>query len=115
VTLLKHIDKPSLILTYEQLHIPLVHQNNQLIPEQRHNEQTHIFNVIFNQYLTSHSTWNLNKYLHLNPAQPVSFQPAYRTVSSTGMAADISTNTFAFSENLIFVNLFYIVTYILHF
>jgi len=56
VTLLKHIDKPSLILTYEQLHIPLVHQNNQLIPEQRHNEQTHIFNVIFNQYLTSHST-----------------------------------------------------------
>ena len=36
---LKHTDKPSLLLLYEQIYIQLFYHNNQLIPEQHPNEQ----------------------------------------------------------------------------
>jgi len=46
MTLLKHIDKPSLLLPYEQLYIQLFHHNNQLIPEQYPNEQNPMFQLL---------------------------------------------------------------------
>ena len=50
----KHIDKPSLLLPYEQLYIKLFHHNNQLIPEQHPYEQNPIFQLPYNRYRTSH-------------------------------------------------------------
>jgi len=38
MSLLKHIDKPSLLLPYERMHIQLFYHNNQLIPQQHPNE-----------------------------------------------------------------------------
>ena len=57
VRLPKHIDKPSLLLPYEQLYIQLF---NELIPEQSHNEQNPMFQLLYNRYHTSHPTWYLN-------------------------------------------------------
>jgi hypothetical protein len=37
VTLLKQINKPSLLLSYEQMYIEIFHRNNELIPEQHPN------------------------------------------------------------------------------
>jgi len=56
MTLLKHIDKPSLLLPHEQLYVQLFHHNNQLIPEQHPNEQNPMFHLIYNQYHMSHPT-----------------------------------------------------------
>jgi hypothetical protein len=89
--LLKHIDKPSLLLQYEQMHLQIFHHNNQLIPDQHPNEQNPMFQLLYNRFHTSHPTWYLNQDLHLNTAQPASFHPAYQIVSYTGRSADIST------------------------
>jgi hypothetical protein len=56
MVLLKHIDKPSLLLPYKQLHIQLFHHNNELIPEQHPNEQNPMFQLLYNQYHTSYPT-----------------------------------------------------------
>jgi len=39
VTLLKHIETPSLLIPYEQLYIQSYNNDNHLIPEQHSNEQ----------------------------------------------------------------------------
>jgi hypothetical protein len=44
MSLLKHMDKPSLLLPYEQMYIQLFQHNNRLIQEQRRNEQNPMFN-----------------------------------------------------------------------
>jgi len=90
MTLLKHIDKPSLFLPYKQLYIKLFHHNNQLIPEQHPNEQNPMFQLLYNRYHTTHPSWHPNQYLHLNMEQPISFHPAYQIVSYTGTSTDIS-------------------------
>ena len=56
MTLLKHINKLSILLPYEQKSIQLFHHNSQLIPEQHPNEQNPIFQLLHNRYHTSHST-----------------------------------------------------------
>jgi hypothetical protein len=43
MTLLKHINRPSLLLPYAQMYIQLFHYNNKLIPEQHTNEQNPVF------------------------------------------------------------------------
>jgi len=56
VTLLKHIEKPSLFIPYEQLYIQSYHHNNQLIPEQHSNEQNPTYQLIYNRHNTPHPT-----------------------------------------------------------
>jgi predicted alpha/beta-fold hydrolase len=46
VTLLKQINKPSLLLPYEQMYIQIFHHNNELIPEQRPNEHNPMFELL---------------------------------------------------------------------
>jgi hypothetical protein len=38
MTLLKQINKPSLLLPYDQMYIQIFHRNNELIPERHPNE-----------------------------------------------------------------------------
>jgi len=68
ISLLKHVDKPSLLLPYGQTYVQLFYHNNQRIPEQHPNEQNPMFQLLHNRYHTSHSTWHLNQYFHLTPA-----------------------------------------------
>jgi hypothetical protein len=56
MSLLKHINKPSLLLPFEQMYIQLFYHNNQLIPEQHPNEQNHMFQLLHNRYHTPHPT-----------------------------------------------------------
>jgi len=84
-TITDHVNKPPLLLSYEQMYIQLFYPNNQFIPEQHPNEQNPMFQQLHNRHHhMSHPTWHLNQHLHLNPAQPVSFHPAYQTVIHTG-------------------------------
>jgi len=46
VTLLKQINKPSLLLPYEQMYIQIFHPNNELIPEERPNEHNPMFELL---------------------------------------------------------------------
>ena len=46
MVLLKHIDKPSLFLSYEQQYIQLFQHNKQLIPEKKPNEQNPMFQLL---------------------------------------------------------------------
>ena len=52
--LLKHIDKPSLLIPYEQLYIRLFLYNNQRIAEQNPNEQNLMYQLIYNRKNTLH-------------------------------------------------------------
>jgi hypothetical protein len=65
-TLIKHIDKPSLLISYEEMYIKLFHYNNQLIPKQHPNEQNPMHQLIYNRYNTSHPTWPLDQYFYPN-------------------------------------------------
>ena len=56
MTLLKQVNKPSLLLPYEQMHIQLLHHNNKLIPKQHLNEHNHMFELIQHKYHSSHPT-----------------------------------------------------------
>jgi hypothetical protein len=56
MTILKHIEEPSLLIPYEQLYIQSCHHNNQLIPEQHSNEQNPVYQLIYNRHNTSHPT-----------------------------------------------------------
>jgi len=51
MTLLKHIDTPSLLLPHEQMYIQLFHHSNQHIPEQHPNEQNPVFQLLHNEQL----------------------------------------------------------------
>ena len=46
MTLLKQINKPNLLLPHEQMYIQLLHQNNDLIPEQHPNEFNPMFQLL---------------------------------------------------------------------
>jgi len=56
MTLLKHIETPSLLIPYEQLYIKSYHHNDQLIPEQQSNEQHPMCQLIHNLHNSSHPT-----------------------------------------------------------
>jgi phosphoribulokinase len=55
MTLLKHINRTSLLLPYEQLYIQIYHQHKQLISEQYIGEHNLIYQFIHNTF-TSHET-----------------------------------------------------------
>ena len=59
MTLLKHINSPSLLLPYEQIYTQQFHHKNQLIPEQRPNEQNPMFQLLHDKQQRSHHTWDL--------------------------------------------------------
>ena len=46
MTFLKQINRPSLLLPYEQMYIQIFHRNNELIPEQRPNEHNPMFELL---------------------------------------------------------------------
>ena len=66
MTLLKHIENPSLLIPYKQLYIQSYDYNNKLIPEQHSNEQNPTYQTIYNRHNTSHHTWPLVQYLNSN-------------------------------------------------
>jgi hypothetical protein len=46
MTLLKKINKPSLLLPYEQIYIQIFRRNNELIPEEHPNEHNPMFELL---------------------------------------------------------------------
>jgi hypothetical protein len=78
VTLLKHIEKPSLLIPYEQVYIQSYYYNNQLILEQHSNEQKPLYQQIDNRHNTSHPTWPLIQYLNSNTINQFHPNPADR-------------------------------------
>jgi len=51
--LLKQVDKPNLLLPYEQIYMQSLHHNNGLIPEQQLNELNPIFELLQHKQRTS--------------------------------------------------------------
>jgi len=49
-------------MPYEHMYIQLFHYNNQLVPEQHPNEQSPMYQLIYNRYNTSHPSWSLDQY-----------------------------------------------------
>ena len=56
--LLKRIDSPSLLLPYEQMYIQLFHHNSHLIQEQHPNEHNPMYQLLYDNYKTSHPPWH---------------------------------------------------------
>ena len=56
MTLLKPINKPHLLLPFEQMYIQTLYHNNELIPEQQPNKQNPLFELLQHKHLTSHPT-----------------------------------------------------------
>jgi len=100
MTLLKHIEKPSLLIPYEQLNIQSYHRNNQLIPEQHSNEQNPVYQLIYNRHNTSHPTWPLDQYLNSNTTKPVPFQPGQQSTKKVCPTNNLRTNLLHFLKYL---------------
>jgi len=71
MTLLKHINKTSLLLPYEQLYTQTYHQHKQFISEQYIGERNPIYQLIHNTFHTSLPTRPANKYPTNNTTKPV--------------------------------------------
>ena len=57
MTLLKQINKPNLLLPYEQMYIQTLYHNKELIPEQHPNETNPIFQL-FHESGTYHNHYD---------------------------------------------------------
>jgi hypothetical protein len=68
MTLLKQINKPSLLLPYEQMYIQIFRRNNENIPEQHSNEHNPMFELLQH---TPHTRLTTNQYFRL-PVSPLS-------------------------------------------
>jgi hypothetical protein len=79
MTLFKQVNKPSLLLPYEQMYIQLLHHNNQLNPKQHLKEHNSMFELIQHKYHMPHPTCQ-----HSYPNQPVPSQPARLVVTYRG-------------------------------
>ena len=66
MTLLKYIDKTTLLMPYEQLYIRSYHHHKQLIPEQHISEHNRMFRLIYNLHNMSHPTWLTDQYSNIN-------------------------------------------------
>jgi hypothetical protein len=66
ITLLKHIDKTTLLIPYEQLYIQSYHHHKGLIPEHHIGENNPMYQLIYNLHNTSHPTWLTKQYRNLN-------------------------------------------------
>jgi hypothetical protein len=62
MTLLKHINKASLLLPYKQLYIQTYHQHKQLISEQYIGEHNPIYQLIQNTFIMSLPTRPADQY-----------------------------------------------------
>jgi hypothetical protein len=71
MTLLKHINKTSLLLPYEQLYIQTYHQHKQLISEQHIGEHNPTYQLIHNTFNTSLLTRLADQYPTSNTTKPV--------------------------------------------
>ena len=71
MSLLKHINKTSLLLPYEQLYIQTYHQHKQLISEQYAGEHNPIYQLIHNTLSTSLPTRPVDQYPTINTTKPV--------------------------------------------
>jgi hypothetical protein len=56
MTLLKHIDKTTLLLPYEQLYIQSFHHHKQPIPEQHVGDHNPMYQLIYDRHITSRPT-----------------------------------------------------------
>jgi hypothetical protein len=54
MTLLKQVNKTSLLTLYEQLYIQAYHQHKQLIPEQHSGDQNPMYELIYDRQATPH-------------------------------------------------------------
>ena len=70
MTLLTLINKPHLMLLFEQMYIQTLYHNNELIPEQHPNEHNPLFELLQHKHLTSHPTWHLINNLFIQPVLP---------------------------------------------
>jgi hypothetical protein len=59
MTLLKQINKPSLLLPYEQMYIQIFRRNNELIHEQHPNERNLMFELLQH---TPHAAYQFDNY-----------------------------------------------------
>ena len=66
MTLLKHIDKTTLLLPYEQLCIQSYQHHKQLIPEQHIGEHKPIYQLIYSLHSRSHPTTLNDQYSNTN-------------------------------------------------
>jgi hypothetical protein len=66
MTLLKHIDKTTLLIPHEQLHIQSCHRHKWLVPEQHIRKYNPMYQLIYNLHNTSHPTWLTDKYCNIN-------------------------------------------------
>jgi hypothetical protein len=71
MTLLKYINKTSLLLPYEQLYIQSHHQHKQLISEQYIGKHNPIYQLIHNTYNTSLPMRPTDQYPTINTTKPV--------------------------------------------
>jgi len=71
MTLLKHINKTSLLLPYEQLYVQSYHQHKQLISEQYIGEHNPIYQLIHNTYSTLLPMRLTNQHPTSNTTKPV--------------------------------------------
>jgi hypothetical protein len=69
MTLLKQINKPSLLLPLEQMFIQILHRNNELMPEQHPNEHNPMFELLQHTH-PPHTSYQLDSNQYSRP--PVS-------------------------------------------
>jgi hypothetical protein len=103
MTLLKHINKISLLLPYEKLYIQSHNQHKQLISEQYIGEHNPTYQLIHNTYNTSLLTRPIYQYFIINTTKPVPSQLASRQSTYIGMHNNfiISAEPIALSEILL--------------
>jgi hypothetical protein len=56
MTLLKHIDKTTLLIPYEQLYIQSYHRHKQLFPERLAGDHNPMYRMIYDRHITSRLT-----------------------------------------------------------
>jgi hypothetical protein len=64
--LLKHTDKTTLLIPYEQLYIQSYHHHKQIIPEQQISEHNPRYQLIHNLHDMSNPTWLTDQYTNIN-------------------------------------------------
>jgi hypothetical protein len=85
MTLLKHINKTSLLLPYEQLYIQTYHQHKQLISEQYTGKHNPIYRLIHNTRSMSLPMRPANQYPIINTTKPIPSWPCQQTPTELGM------------------------------
>jgi hypothetical protein len=66
MTLLKHIDKTTPLIPYEQLYIQSYYHHKWLIPEQHISEHNPMYQLIYNLHNMSNPTWLTDQYSNIN-------------------------------------------------